>query len=64
MKPAPVCPLCCCDPCDPAIDGAVIRVHLWFRERVTASLERPAIGKERAPGVHRRELALAREAGA
>ncbi len=35
------CRLCEMDPCEPAVDRAVTRIHAWFRAKVTASLEAP-----------------------
>ena len=41
------CPLCCCDPCNPAIDAAVTRVHQWFRAGILDYLAEPAAPTKR-----------------
>lgn len=42
-----ICNLCCCDPCNKAIDAAVTRLHAAFRERLLALFEEPVAPAKR-----------------
>ncbi len=42
----------CLGVCDPAIHEATLRVHAWFRDFVTMSLDKTIVlGKRHMPGV-------------